>query len=59
MTGEKEEAGVESRKPIYTLTAKDVAKFCDYQIRATRDNIRKLQDWKATSLEKVGKIVVK
>ena len=49
-----------SEEPIllYTFTEEDKEIFADYQLKATQDEIRKNQYWKASSLERIGEKVV-
>ncbi|MBU4030779.1 hypothetical protein KJ756_01295 [Patescibacteria group bacterium] len=45
-------------KLLHTMTKKEKKVFYEYQIKATRKEVRRLLYWKATSLERVGHVVV-
>ena len=45
-------------KLVHTMTKKEKKVFYEYQIKATRKEVRRLLYWKATSLERVGHVVV-
>ncbi len=45
-------------KLLRRMTKKEKEAFCEYQIKTTKKDIRRLQKWRATALERVGHIVV-
>jgi len=55
----EEAIGSQNPEILHVFSNKEVAEISGYQSDQTIDEITKLQNWKARSLEEVGRLVVK
>lgn len=50
---------ISAPKLVHVMTKQEKEAFYEYQTKATKKDIQRLQNWAATSLERVGHIVVR
>ena len=46
-------------KVVHVMTEQEKEAFYEYQTKATKKDVQRLQNWAATALERVGHIVVR